>query len=109
MGYVYSGYVYLWTIYGRQKLTYSQYLESPEWQNKKIEYKQNKCEICKSSCQLDLHHLNYETVGDERLEDLATLCKICHRASHLKTSKNQEKYLPSKLATNLLFDRYPVN
>jgi 5-methylcytosine-specific restriction endonuclease McrA len=30
----------------------------------------------------ELHHLNYNSVGDEACEDLASLCRSCHSARH---------------------------
>lgn len=30
----------------------------------------------------DLHHLNYERVGDELPEDLLVICRTCHSAIH---------------------------
>lgn len=37
------------------------------------------CVFCKCPAE-DVHHVTYERVGQERIEDLRSLCKICHDA-----------------------------
>lgn len=37
------------------------------------------CVFCKSEAQ-EVHHITYENAGQERLEDLRSLCRICHDA-----------------------------
>lgn len=75
-----------------RKLPYSEYLESPEWQ----ETRRRKVNLCDYRCQrcgrrdglhgqvmLNVHHVNYEHVGEESLdEDLECLCRACHAAEH---------------------------
>lgn len=36
------------------------------------------CERCGVGLLRDTHHLHYETVGNEKLEDLQGLCRPCH-------------------------------
>lgn len=31
---------------------------------------------------LQLHHVHYRTVGNESLEDVRVLCRLCHRLEH---------------------------
>src|SRR3954451_10805628 len=40
------------------------------------------CEGCWTDGLLDLHHLNYNTQGEERPEDLLVLCRSCHENMH---------------------------
>lgn len=40
------------------------------------------CVACGSLLYLNCHHLTYVRVGKERLEDVATLCRPCHRIEH---------------------------
>ena len=64
---------------------YQTYLQSPEWQAKrqdKLESCQHKCE-CEGGCYREatqIHHLHYETLGNEDLQDLQALCAKCHMA-----------------------------
>ena len=62
---------------------YQTYLRSPEWESKR----QEKLESCQYKCQCEggchrqatqIHHLHYDTLGNERLEDLQALCAKCH-------------------------------
>ena len=55
-----------------------------------------RCQACgKSRLQykaiLQVHHLNYDNLGNEQEEDLLVLCKECHQKHHDKTSEIQDK------------------
>lgn len=79
------------------KQNYRKYLYSPAWQQlkRKVFDRANKtaerpnrfgtCEECGyqpyKPC-LQVHHLTYERVGHERLEDLKLLCPRCHKKMH---------------------------
>lgn len=57
-------------------------------------FRDKKCEMCgydEYDFCLDIHHIN-ENHNDNRIENLAILCVICHRAHH----KGVKKYEPSK-------------
>lgn len=36
------------------------------------------CRVCASLRDLETHHRTYERFGNERLDDVTTLCKHCH-------------------------------
>ena len=38
----------------------------------------NRCVECDDSCNLHIHHLTYENEGNEKLDELITLCGSCH-------------------------------
>ena len=62
-----------------------QYLQSPEWKalkQAKLWRAGNKCQLCKSTTNLHLHHLTYDRLGNELLTDLVLLCSVCHQAQH---------------------------
>jgi 5-methylcytosine-specific restriction endonuclease McrA len=40
-----------------------------------------KCERCRRSDQLQLHHRHYASLGAEQLDDVEILCEDCHRAA----------------------------
>lgn len=46
------------------------------------------CEGCgRRSAKFQVHHLTYDRLYNEPLEDLQALCPKCHKAKHLRTSK----------------------
>lgn len=58
-----------------------EYYQSPQWQSKrlqKIRQVGNKCERCGKVARLDVHHVNYDNLYDEDMEDLQALCRNCH-------------------------------
>ncbi len=67
---------------------YFQFLHSPEWRLISEERKRldgNKCSICGSTEELEVHHLEYENdkrYGILRLSKLTTLCHKCHQEEH---------------------------
>ena len=64
-------------------MNYKAYMKSDEWKalrEKKMEAIQHKCE-CEGGCYREatqVHHLHYDTLGDESLQDLQALCAKCH-------------------------------
>lgn len=61
---------------------YQRYLASREWALKRETVKKRckgKCERCHFGKYSQTHHLTYEHVGDERLEELQALCEPCHK------------------------------
>lgn len=61
---------------------YAEYMKSARWRAKRNEVLLRdgfKCIKCRSHRRLQVHHLNYERLGNEDLNDLATLCAKCHR------------------------------
>lgn len=64
---------------------YDAYLRSPHWRQVKARYRcsdQPQDCICGETERLQVHHLTYERVGDERLKDLTLLCLPCHAMIH---------------------------
>jgi len=64
---------------------YQRYLASVEWQVKREKCKLRagyKCERCGSPDGLEIHHVTYERLYNERDEDLQCLCKGCHQFMH---------------------------
>jgi hypothetical protein len=64
--------------------SYAEYLGSPHWQNVRRRYRESwlpqEC-ICGDD-DVQLHHMTYDRVGEERLEDLTPLCRTCHAMIH---------------------------
>lgn len=73
-------------------LRYSDYLLSPEWRQKRrqklnlVNYRCEQCGYLARMRDLHVHHLTYERLGDENLdEDLEVLCRWCHHEHHQNT------------------------
>lgn len=69
------------------KENYYDFLQSDYWRYvRKLKLKQcgNKCQICGSKKDLNIHHNTYAHHGQEHkhLEDLVVLCRKCHEKFH---------------------------
>lgn len=75
-----------YTSEGRQAKTfYNEYIKSPAWSAKRRQVlirDDYRCFDCGTSTRLQVHHINYEHLGNEPLEDLITLCTDCHTQRH---------------------------
>ena len=70
-----------------EKLKYSEYLKTPYWRaiSNHIKNKENnKCSLCGSTENLNVHHKTYKNKGVEFLNenDLCCLCNKCHKKEH---------------------------
>ena len=71
---------------------YIKYLSSEEWKNirdialKRDEYKCQKCKIKNAD---EVHHLTYENLYNENLEDLMSVCYECHKNIHDEERKEK--------------------
>lgn len=67
------------------KKIYHSYLNSKEWHDKRntmLKYAEYKCCRCNETENLQVHHLNYNTIGNESLNDLEVVCNDCHKKIH---------------------------
>ena len=69
--------------------TYAAYLNSPHWQELRLNWKPRKtlngipvCEFCLAQVRLHLHHMTYKHLGAEPEGDLVQICKSCHDSVH---------------------------
>lgn len=68
-----------------QSTIYADYMKSEEWKwtrAERIKKDGYKCSMCGSAKNLCVHHITYENLGDEPLDDLITLCAKCHKKIH---------------------------
>lgn len=68
-----------------QKMSYEDYLQSPEWKDTRrraLVKSCNRCEMCGSKTDVRVYHKTYERKGHELPGDLIVLCKRCHEAEH---------------------------
>ena len=74
--------------------SYEDYLRSPAWRHKRERrlkldgYTCQQCGKTSMDYRLEVHHLTYERLGHERMEDLLTLCILCHPVA---TSEQRRK------------------
>jgi hypothetical protein len=64
-----------------------EYYKSEEWQSKRLfalHRAGNRCDKCASRSNLEVHHLTYEHLYDEKPEDLTVLCPRCHKSADRK-------------------------
>jgi 5-methylcytosine-specific restriction endonuclease McrA len=69
----------------RYQKGYIEYLKSDKWKNlrlKILERDNNLCQKCKTNQACHVHHLTYERLGRENLEDLISICLDCHTQEH---------------------------
>jgi 5-methylcytosine-specific restriction endonuclease McrA len=87
-------------------MSYQDYLSSKTWQNrrfKRLKYDKGRCYYCGAPAS-EVHHLEYNFLGKERLGDLRSVCKRCHRLWHEEfetlpggyTDENFKKFLELK-------------
>jgi len=69
----------------RREMPYTDYLQTAHWREtrkRKLMAVGCKCERCNNYRNLEVHHLTYDRLGDERMDDLEVLCPDCHRKAH---------------------------
>ncbi len=82
-------------------MKWREYIDSPEWSAKRGQYKSSRswvCFACGEKEQLHLHHLTYERLGSERLDDLIPLCQPCHAAAHQLVKRRGVRLAESHIA-----------
>jgi hypothetical protein len=95
----------LWEL-GLKRDEYEKYLESPHWQEcRKLKLDEqrdvvgyNFCEKCGGRPEatrktaLNVHHLTYERLGNELLDDLQIICRPCHDKEHGRDLETQKRW-----------------
>lgn len=70
------------------------YLASPAWAAKRAEYRRYRkwqCRLCGvKRGGIQLHHLTYERLGHEDLDDLIPLCAGCHMLVHAHCAEHPD-------------------
>ena len=65
---------------------YQNYLLSNKWKIKRaqaLDRDKNICQECKKSEAQEVHHKTYDSLYNEPLEDLISVCKDCHVKIHI--------------------------
>lgn len=67
---------------------YREYIQSDRWdkkRRKRLKKDNYTCVDCgERDRPLDVHHLSYDRLGNERMDDLVSLCRKCHNERHEK-------------------------
>jgi len=67
----------------KRRLDYDDYIRGPEWAGRRHEACKAahwRCEVCNQpSLRLEVHHKNYDRLGEELPSDLMVLCHECHK------------------------------
>ncbi len=68
-------------------MPYNEYLRTADWEQvrqRALARALNRCQLCNSAEQLEVHHRTYERRGYEWDEDVIALCGSCHTWYHSK-------------------------
>jgi len=69
-----------------KKINYNDYISSPAWKKKRgqrILIDNKTCQMCgATNVLLNVHHITYDSLGNEDMKDLITLCVPCHARVH---------------------------
>ncbi len=82
----------------RHSPEYIEYLKSDAWKLKRLSKIQSvgyKCQRCNATDKLlQVHHLTYDRLGHERMDDLKVVCLDCHEVEDVerKIQANQRHY-----------------
>lgn len=78
-------------------INYYSYIRSQEWKKKKWEFLARKffwkCMCCAekmTAYEVEIHHLRYDNLWRERMNDLVAICRSCHDAIHFDEWKKLE-------------------
>jgi hypothetical protein len=83
---------------------YDKYLETPHWQEfrtlaleDQLKRKgRNYCQRCErdrsSIVQLHVHHVTYERLGEELLDDVEIVCRECHDKEHGRDEVSRHRH-----------------
>lgn len=74
-----------------KRYKYHEYLSSDKWKEKRklvLERDKNVCQFCRLLQAVDVHHLHYNNLFNEPLEDLRGICLDCHHLIHNKRNSS---------------------
>lgn len=64
-----------------------EYLNTMHWKDFRSKARKHfgqKCQMCSSTMNLQVHHNNYQCIGKETFSDVTLLCDKCHKKTHGK-------------------------
>lgn len=93
---------------GEKVKTYEEYMITKHWEKLRSKYFKRHsriCAKCGSRELVQLHHITYRRLGEEKPTDLIPLCKNCHHELHNKA--HEEGVNPGRKATNMFLGITP--
>lgn len=78
-------------------MNYQQYLQSDHWKKTAAAARvraNNRCQVCGSEKNIDVHHNSYQRLGQEEPFDLVCLCHLCHEIYHFTDAVLTDEPLP---------------
>ena len=76
-------------------MNYRKYMQSKSWKEKrqaKLDARSGKCVALEAT---QVHHLHYDSLGNESLDDLQALCPKCHmQKSKVRNFYGNTHYMP---------------
>lgn len=90
-------------------LIYIKYINSKEWKIRRqiaLEQANYKCQICGRSHELQVHHLSYKNLGNEKDEDLLVVCSRCHNDIEFTKRDNHCDIINILQTTNITETEY---
>ena len=90
-----------WNHTKRDCIDYHEYIRSDKWFNNParqatLHRDRWHCRLCQSIDNIEVHHITYKNVGQEREEDLISLCNECHNHTHKVAGPGAGYYPPIK-------------
>ncbi len=64
-------------------MIYAEYLLTPHWQDVRraaLWAAGGRCRTCGSTAEVQVHHVDYSSLGEEGPDDVVVLCSRCHEA-----------------------------
>lgn len=77
---------------------YQNYLSTDDWKSLRrqvLERDNYKCHVCGTTANR-VHHLTYQNIYNEDLDDLVGVCAGCHQAIHDWQKATKQKRMPSR-------------
>jgi hypothetical protein len=74
-------------------MPYKDYLWTPEWRRTRraaLHRADYRCRRCQKRNAVHVHHLVYDHIGHEWLDELVALCEPCHRALHEERDQHRQ-------------------
>ena len=73
---------------------YLDYLETDHWKTFReyiLGFWDYRCCLCRSDKKVEVHHNNYDRLGNEKINDCVALCSKCHRKFHSSMAKKEKQ------------------
>ena len=93
----------------QQILKFREYMLSDFWKDmryKRLKKDNFQCVLCKAKENLICHHLTYQRVFKENINDLIILCKRCHNRIHWISPPAKQPFFVNQNAVDLIKNQF---